>query len=68
MKPEKFTTEGTEKKNFRFFKNSVNSVIASSQKEYTERMLRVHREGERSDLLATFLYLNLFSVFSVVNF
>ncbi|MFZ3138534.1 MAG: hypothetical protein WA126_14215 [Thermodesulfovibrionales bacterium] len=34
MKPQKFTTENTEKKNFRFFKSSVNSVVASSQKEY----------------------------------
>jgi hypothetical protein len=33
MKPQKFTTEDTEKKNFRFFKSSVNSVVASSQKE-----------------------------------
>ena len=34
MKPQKFTTENTERKNFRFFKSSVNSVVASSQKEY----------------------------------
>jgi len=54
MNPQKFTTaesrrlsEGTDKKNFRFFKSSVNSVVASSQ---------------------TYLYLNFFSVFSVVNF
>ncbi len=26
MKPEKFTAENTEKKNFRFFKSSVNSA------------------------------------------
>ena len=34
MKPQKFTTEDTEKKNFRFFKSSANSVVASSPKEY----------------------------------
>ena len=34
MKPQKLTIENTEKKNFRFFKSSVNSVVASSQKEY----------------------------------
>ena len=34
MKPQKFTTECTEKKNFRFIKSSVNSVVASSQKEF----------------------------------
>jgi len=44
MKPEKFTTEDTEKKNYRFFKNSVNSVVASSSKDYplkdvTERII-----------------------------
>jgi len=40
----KFTTEDTEKKNFRLFKGSVNSAVASSPKEYAlkeepERML-----------------------------
>jgi len=30
----KFTTEDTEKKNFRLFKGSVNSAVASSPKEY----------------------------------
>ena len=45
MIPQKFTTEGTEKKNFRFFKSSISAVF-----------------------LVTFLYLNLLSVFSVVNF
>jgi|GEM_PF-6219881 len=44
------TTEGTEKKNFKFAKRSVNSVGAFSQEE------------------SLFLYLNLFSVFSMVNF
>jgi len=44
------TTEYTEKKNFRFVKSSVDSAVASSQKELP------------------FLYLNLFSVFSVVYF
>jgi len=34
MKPQEFTTEGTEKKNLRFFKSSVNSAVASSQKEF----------------------------------
>jgi len=34
MKPKKLTTEDTEKKKFRFFKSSVNSVVAPSQKEY----------------------------------
>jgi hypothetical protein len=38
-------------------------VVASSPKEYPSI-----REGEGSDILVTFLYLNLFSVFSVVNF
>ena len=33
MKPQKFTTEDSEK-NFRFFKCSVNSAVASSPKEY----------------------------------
>jgi len=28
MKPQKFTTEDTEKKNFRFLKRSVNSEVA----------------------------------------
>jgi hypothetical protein len=42
MKLQKFTTEDTEKKSLRFYKSSVNSVLASS------------------------LYLKLFSVFSVV--
>jgi hypothetical protein len=32
MKSHKFTTEDTEKKNFRFSKSSVNSVLASSPK------------------------------------
>ena len=44
MKPQEFTTEDTEKKNFSFFKSSVNSVVASSQKEFplkeiTERII-----------------------------
>jgi len=34
MKPQKFTTEDTEKMNFRFLKSSVNSMVASSPKEY----------------------------------
>jgi hypothetical protein len=34
MKPQNFTTEDSEKKNFRFFKNSVNSVVASSPGEF----------------------------------
>jgi len=34
MKPHKFTTKDTEKKKFRFIKNSVNLVVASSQKEW----------------------------------
>ena len=34
MKTQKFTAEDTEKKNFRFFKSSVNSMVASSLKEY----------------------------------
>jgi len=32
MKPQKFTTEDTEKKNLDFFKSSVNSVVATSLK------------------------------------
>ena len=44
MKPQNFTTEDAEKKNFRFFKNSVNSVVASSPcefplKEITKRII-----------------------------
>ena len=44
MKPQNFTTEDSEKKNFRFFKNSVNSVVASSPgefplKEITKRII-----------------------------
>jgi len=31
MKTQKFTIRGTEEKNLRFFKYSVNSVVASSQ-------------------------------------
>ena len=61
VKPQKFTTECTDKKKFRFFKNSVNSVIASSPKK-----IRAQRE-ERTNFPKTLLYLNLFSVFSVVN-
>jgi GxxExxY protein len=34
MKPQKVTTENTEKKHYRFYKSSVNSVVASSQKEF----------------------------------
>ena len=34
MKPQNFTTEDSEKKKFRFFKNSVNSVVASSPGEF----------------------------------
>jgi hypothetical protein len=34
MKPQKFTTEDSEKKNFRFVKCSVNSAVPSSPKEY----------------------------------
>jgi GxxExxY protein len=34
MKPQEFTTENTEKNNFGFIKSSVNSVVASSPKEY----------------------------------
>jgi hypothetical protein len=52
MKPQKFTTENTEKKNFRFFKSSVNSEVASSQKEFPFDILIV----------------NTFSVFSVVKY
>jgi hypothetical protein len=33
MNPQKFTTGDTEKKNFRFLKSSVNSAVASSQKD-----------------------------------
>jgi len=82
MKPQKFTTEGTENKKFRFFKSPVNSAIASSLKEYhwireckkvkgrykKTNTMRAHREGEGSGFPVTFLYLKLFSVFSVVNF
>jgi len=44
MKPQDFTTEDTEKKNFRFSKSSVNSVVVSSPKEFplkevTERII-----------------------------
>jgi len=44
MKPQNCTTEDSEKKNFRFFKNSVNSVVASSPgefplKEITKRII-----------------------------
>jgi hypothetical protein len=69
MKPQKLTTEDTEKKNFRFFKNSVNSVIASSQKEiYFKRSngmtaMRAQRGGRK--LSRNFLYINLFSVLSL---
>src|SRR5208337_5696996 len=34
MKLQKFTTESTEEKNFRFVKSSAYSVVASSQKEF----------------------------------
>jgi len=34
MKPQKLTTEDTEKENFRFLKSSVNSVVGFSPKEY----------------------------------
>jgi len=34
MKSQKLTTEDTEKKNFRYFKSSVNLVVAYSQKEF----------------------------------
>jgi hypothetical protein len=34
MKLKKSTTEGTEKKRFRFIKSYVNSVVAYSQGEY----------------------------------
>jgi hypothetical protein len=70
MKPQKLTTEGTEKKNFRFFKNSVNSVIPSSQKEiYFKRSngmtaMRAQRGG-RKRLSRNFLYINLFPVLSL---
>jgi len=33
VKPKKFTTEYTDKKNFIFFESSVNSVLTSSPKE-----------------------------------
>jgi len=64
---EKFTTEDAEKKNFRFIKCSVNSVVASSQKECpwiiewvnTMRAQRVIREATFSQPF----YLKLFSVF-----
>ena len=44
MKTRKFTKEDTEKKGFSFLKNSVNSMVASSTKEYplkeiTERII-----------------------------
>ena len=81
MRPQKFTTEDSEK-NFRFFKCSVNSAVASSPTEYhwlreckkvkgrykKTNTMRAHREGEGSGFPVTFLYLKLFSVFSVVNF
>lgn len=35
MKPQKSATDDTEKRNFRFFKSSMDSVVASSQKEYS---------------------------------
>ena len=62
VKPEKLTTENTDKKDFRSFENSVNSVIASSAKK-----MRAERE-ERNNFPGALLYLNLFSVFSVVNY
>ena len=77
MKPLKFTTEVTEKKNFRFFKSSVNSIGASSSKNILVASLKaVHKKtntmraqrGKGSDFLVISLYLNLFSAFSVVNF
>jgi len=53
MKPKTFTTEDTEKKNFRSFENSVNS-------------LRVRREGWKRRC-RNLLKFNSFSVSSVVN-
>jgi hypothetical protein len=32
MKPQKYTTEDTEKKSFRFLKSPVNSMVVSFQK------------------------------------
>ena len=43
MKPQKFTTEGTEKKNVRFFKSSVNSVLTSSLSELCGELLTIRR-------------------------
>jgi len=34
MKPQNFTTENTETKNFSFFKTSLNSMVDSSEKEF----------------------------------
>jgi len=69
MKLQKLATEDTEKKNFRFSKSSVNSVLASSPREYPyNRLLRERREGKGSFFFVTFSYSKLFSVFSVVHF
>jgi len=48
MKPQKFTTEDTEKKNSRFFKSSVNSVDASSPKGY---LLKEVKDGVKRLIL-----------------
>jgi len=61
MKLRKFTTEDTEKKNFRFSKNSVDSMVASSPKEYlleklkggAKRLNYEDTEGEGSEFLVT---------------
>ena len=61
MKLRKFTTEDTEKKNFRFLKNSVNSMVASSPKEYllkklkggAKRLILLGHRGEGSEFLVT---------------
>ena len=55
MKPQKFTTEDTEKKSFRFIKSSVNSVVASSPigRHKKTNTVRAQR-GKGSDFLVTF--------------
>ena len=102
MKPQDFTTEDTERKYFRCSKNSVNSVIKTSPKEFplkevTERIIScaievhstlgpgllesIYEEAlahefalrgmstqRRQNFLLTYFKLNVFSVFSVVNF
>jgi hypothetical protein len=66
MEPQKFTTENAEKKNFRFFGKL--SEFSRELKDVIKKLILMRTQRwEGSDFLETSLYLNLFSVFSVVN-